>query len=149
MAKRAAARKAVKKAQIKTQKNKASVAKFIAAVGDDAKRADAKAIDKMLREITGEKPAMWGPSIVGYGTYKYTNTLGEANWPKICFSPRKGATVLYIVPALLASDPLMKKLGKYKIGKSCLYINKLADVDPQMLRELATRSWKSMTQRYG
>jgi hypothetical protein len=102
----------------------------------------------MLREVTGEKPAMWGPSIIGYGSYRYTNTTGEADWPKIGFSPRKGATVLYIMPGFLAGDPLMKKLGKYKHGKSCLYINKLSDVDPSALRELATRSWKHMTENY-
>jgi hypothetical protein len=149
MAKKLAAKKPAKKAPVKTQKTKASVAEFIAAVDDGAKRADAKAIDKMLREVTGEKPAMWGPSIIGYGSYKYTNTMGEADWPKIGFSPRKGATVLYIVPSFLASDPLMKKLGKYKNGKSCLYINKLADVDQKVLRELATRSWKHMSEKYG
>jgi hypothetical protein len=149
MAKKVAAKKPAKKAPVKTQKNKASVAEFIAAVDDDARRADVKAIDKMLREVTGEKPAMWGPSIIGYGSYKLTNTMGEADWPKIGFSPRKGATVLYIVPDFLASDPLMKKLGKYKNGKSCLYINKLADVDQKVLRELATRSWKHMSEKYG
>jgi hypothetical protein len=149
MAKKAAAKKAVKKAPIKTQKNQASVAEFIAAVDDDQKRADAKAIDKMLREISGAKPAMWGPSIIGYGTYQYTNTIGQADMPKLAFSPRKGATVLYIVPALLASDPLTKKLGKHKHGKSCLYLNKLADVDQKVLRQLAQRSWDYMTEKYG
>jgi hypothetical protein len=149
MVKKVPAKKPAKKAPVKTQKSKASVAAFIAAVDDDAKRADAKAIDKMLREVTGEKPAMWGPSIIGYGSYKNTNTMGEADWPKIGFSPRKGATVLYIVPDFLESDPLMNKLGKYKNGKSCLYINKLADVDQKVLRELATRSWKYMSEKYG
>jgi hypothetical protein len=123
MAKRAAAKRAVKKAPVKTHKTKASVADFLAAVDDDSKRADADAIDQMLREVTGEKPAMWGPTMIGYGAYRYTNTMGEADWPKIGFSPRKGATVLYIAPSLLASDPLMEKLGKYRTGKSCLYIN--------------------------
>jgi hypothetical protein len=149
MPKKAAARKPVKKAPVKTQKNKASIAEFIAAVDGDAKRADARAIDAMLREVTGERPAMWGPSIIGYGSYKSTNAMGEAEWPKIGFSPRKAATVLYIVPGLLASDPLMKKLGKYKSGTSCLYINRLADVDLGVLRELATRSWKHMSEKYG
>ncbi len=149
MAKQTAAKKAVKKAAIKTQKTKASVGDFLAAVESEDKRADAKAIDKMLREVTGEKPAMWGPSIIGYGTWTYTNTLGVADWPKIGFSPRKGATVLYISPALLASDPLMRKLGKYKNGKSCLYINKLTDVDQRVLRELATKSWQKTKDRYG
>lgn len=142
-------KKPAKKAPLKTSRNKGSVAAFIAAVADEKKRADAKAIDKMLREVTGEKPALWGPSIVGYGAYTYTNTMGEATWPKIGFSPRKGATVLYILPGLLETDPLMKKLGKYKNGKSCLYINKLSDVDPKVLRELATRSWQKMSERHG
>ena len=75
--------------------------------------------------------------------------MGEADWPKIAFSPRKGATVLYIEPSLLALDPLMKELGKYKNGKTCLYISKLADVDQKILRELATRSWKHMSEKYG
>ena len=144
-----ASKAAAKKAPVKTQKTRASVAEFIAAVEGDARRVDAKAINKMLREITGAKPAMWGPSIIGYGSYTLTNTMGEADWPKIGFSPRKGATVLYMVPDLLASEPLMKKLGKYKIGKSCLYINKLADVDQTVLRELAARSWRHMSGKYG
>lgn len=137
--------KTVKKAPVKTQKIQASVAAFLAAVDDDQKRADANAIDKMLREITGEKPAMWGPTMIGYGAYKNTNTMGEAEWPKIAL----GATVLYIHPSLLAADPLMKKLGKHRNGKSCLYINKLADVDQSVLRELAARSWKLMSDKYG
>ena len=149
MSKKAPAKKAVKKARIKTRKSKASVAAFIAAIDDDQKRSDAKAIDKMLRGITGQKPALWGPSIIGYGSYKYENSLGEADWPKIGFSPRKGATVLYILPGFLASDPLMKKLGKYKNGKSCLYIHKLADVDEKVLRELARRSFAHMQKKYG
>jgi hypothetical protein len=149
MAKKGAGKKAVKKAAVKTQKNKASVAEFIAGVEGEQKRADAKAIDKMLREISGEKPAMWGTSIIGYGTYKDVKTMGEADWPKIGFSPRKGATVVYIVPELLAADPLMKKIGKHKHGTSCLYINKLADVDSRVLRQLAQRSWDYMTEKYG
>jgi hypothetical protein len=139
----------VKKASPRTTKTAASVADFIAAVDDEQRRQDAKAVDKMLRDITGEKPAMWGPSIIGYGQFVNENTLGAAPWPKIGFSPRKGATVLYIMPRLLQYEPLMKKLGKYKIGKSCLYMNKLADVDKKVLRELATRSWKMMGEKYG
>jgi len=131
-----------RKAPVKTQRNKASVAQFIAAIDDDARRADAKAIDRLLREVTGESPVMWGTAIVGYGSYLLTNTLGEAVWPRISFSPRKGAAVLYLAPELLASDALMKRLGKCKTGKGCLYIPRLADVNLKVLRELATRSWK-------
>jgi len=147
--KKASAKKPPKKAPVKTQKTKASVARFIAAVADDQKRADAKAIDTMMREISGEKPAMWGSSIIGYGSYTYTNSLGQAEWPRLGFSPRKGATVLYIVPGFLASEPLMKKLGKYKNGKSCLYLDKLADVDQTVLRELVRRSFVYMQKKYG
>lgn len=138
-----------KKAAIKTRKTDASVSGFIAAVENETRREDAKAVDEMLREITGEKPAMWGSSIIGYGEYTLQNSLGEAQWPKIGFSPRKSATVLYLVPEILESDPLMKKLGKHKIGKACLYINRLSDVDMDVLRELATRSWKHMTEKHG
>jgi hypothetical protein len=147
--KKVAAKKATKKALLKTQKTKASVARFIAAVADDQQRADAKAIDTMMREISGEKPALWGPSIIGYGSYTYTNTLGDAEWPRLGFSPRKGATVLYIVPGFSASAPLMKKLGKYKNGKSCLYIKRLADVDQKVLRELVRRSFVYVQNKYG
>jgi len=75
--------------------------------------------------------------------------MGEADWPKIGFIPRKGATVLYIVPGFLESDSLMKKLGRYKTGKSCLCINKLANVDQKVLSELATRSWTHMSDKHG
>jgi hypothetical protein len=138
-----------KKAAVKTQKTDASVSGFIAAVENETRREDAKVVDQMLREITGEQPAMWGGSIVGYGEYTLTNSMGEAQWPKIGFSPRKSATVLYLVPEILESDPLMKKLGKHKIGKACLYIDRLSDVDMEVLRELATRSWKHMTEKHG
>lgn len=139
-----------KAAAPKTTKTKASVAAFIAAVEDETRRKDAKAVDKMLREVSGEKPAMWGPTIIGYGEYKYANKRGVgAVWPKIGFSPRKANVVLYLWPELLKTDPLMKKLGKHKNGVSCLYINKLSDVDETVLRELAKRSWKAMSEKYG
>jgi hypothetical protein len=134
------AKTAVKQAQVKTTRTKASVAEFIAMVESDSRRADAVAIDRMLREITGETPAMWGPTMIGYGVWTNTTSAGHAEWPKIAFSPRKANTVLYIEPELLASDPLMERLGAHSCGKSCLYINTLADVDQGVLRKLATRS---------
>lgn len=143
------AKKPAKKAPIKTQKTTASVAEFIAAVENEGRRKDAEAIDAMLREVTGEEPAMWGPSIIGYGSYTLTNSMGQAEWPKIGFSPRKSSTVLYIVPQLLESDPLMQKLGKYKTGKTCLYLNKLTDVDREVLLQLIRRSWDHMTEKHG
>lgn len=131
-------------AEPKTQKTKASVTQFIAAVEDETRRKDAKAVDKMMREITGEKPAMWGPTIVGYGSY----ASRSGDWPITGFSPRKSALTLYVMPGFSEYGPLLKKLGKHKIGKSCLYINKLSDVDQDVLREIVTRGVKYMREQY-
>lgn len=131
-------------AEPKTKKTEASVAQFIDAVEDETRRKDAKAVDKMMREITGEKPAMWGPTIIGYGEYQ----TKSGGWPRIGFSPRKANLVLYIMDGY-EGEPLMKKLGKHKTGRSCLYINKLTDVDVNVLRELAAKSWKAMAAKYG
>ena len=131
-------------AEPKTQRTKASVAAHIAAVEDDTRRKDAKAVDKMLREITGEKPAMWGPSIVGYG--EYANPNGTKG-PRMGFSPRKANLVLYLMDGY-DKEPLMKQLGKHKTGRSCLYINKLSDVDEGVLRRIAVNGWNKMAKKY-
>lgn len=128
----------------KTQETKVSVVQFIAAVEDETRRKDAKAVDKMMREITGEKPAMWGPSIIGYGEWKTPSGL----WPRIGFSPRKANLVLYVIGDFKGCSALLKRLGKHKTGKSCLYINKLADVDESVLRDLTAESWAYMNARY-
>lgn len=134
----------------KTRKTKASVAAFIAAVETDARRADAKALDKMFREITGEKPALWGPTIIGYGKYHYKYESGrEGEMCRTGFSPRKSNLVVYIMPGFAAYAPILKKLGKHKTGKSCLYLNKLADVDETVLRDLIAKSWAWMNKKYG
>ena len=126
------------------------MAQFIAGPEDETRRRDAKALDKMLRDITGEKPAMWGPAIVGYGSYRYRYESGrEGDWMKIGFSPRKANLVLYIMPGFDSYDALLKRLGRHKTGKSCLYINTLSDVDDNVLRQLASRSWNKMTEKYG
>ncbi len=130
-------------AEPKTQRTKASVAAYIAAVEDDTRRTDAKTIDKMLREITGEKPAMWGPSIIGYGEYD----TPSGKWPRMGFSPRKANLVLYLMDGY-DKEPLMKRLGKHKTGRSCLYINKLSDVDEGVLRKIAVNGWNAMAKKY-
>jgi hypothetical protein len=132
-------------AEPKTKKTRASVAAFIGAVDDDTRRKDARAVDAMFREITGEKPAMWGPSIIGYGSYQ----TPSGAWPRGGFSPRKGNLVLYVLGDYAGRAALLKKLGKHRTGKACLYINKLADVDEGVLRELIARSWKHMRATYG
>ena len=128
-------------AEPKTKKTKASVAAFIDSLDNDTRRKDAKAVDKMYREITGEKPAMWGPSIIGYGSWESPT----GTWPRGAFSPRKASLVLYVLGDYPGCDAALKKLGKHKTGNTCLYINKLADVDERVLRDLIKRSWKHVT----
>ncbi|MEZ5971624.1 MAG: DUF1801 domain-containing protein [Hyphomonadaceae bacterium] len=131
-------------AEPKTRPTKASVSAFIAAVENDTRRADAKAIDKMMRDITGEKPVMWGSSIVGYGSYESRS----GDWPIVGFAPRKSALVLYLMGAFKGRDALMKKLGKHKAGKGCVYITKLADVDQDVLRDLIAHGVTYMRTEY-
>lgn len=124
-------------AEPKTRKTKASVAEFLAAIEDEARRKDAKAIDKLLREATGEKPAMWGSNIVGYGDKPLKYASGrETNWPIAGFSPRKNALTLYLTCDIAQYADLTAKLGKHSTGKGCLYIKKLADVDTAVLKKL-------------
>jgi len=138
------------KAKLKTTVNNASVNAFLNAVENDTKRKDSKHILKMFKEITGTKPKMWGPSIVGFGTYHYKYESGrEGDMPKVGFSPRKNALTLYIMAGFSRLDELLSKLGKYKTGKSCLYIKKLEDVNEVVLKELIQESWEYMTHKYG
>jgi hypothetical protein len=125
----------------KTKPTKLSVAAFIDALPDETRRADAKALVKLMQSATGEKPKMWGPSIVGFGSYHYTYESGrEGDTPLAGFSPRKAATVLYGVTGLSDSDELLAKLGKHTTGGGCLYIKKLADVDRKVLEALVLKS---------
>lgn len=132
-------------AELKTKKHAGSVKEFLESVPDEKRREDSKAVLKMMKEVSGMKPAMWGPSMVGFGTYSYKYQSGHAGeYFRIGFSPRKTALTLYIMPGFSEYDELMDKLGKYKTGQSCLYIKKLEDVDTDVLRELMTRSLEQM-----
>jgi hypothetical protein len=127
----------------KTQKTDASVKDFLNAVPDDRKREDSFAILELMQEVTGEEPTMWGPSIVGFGSYTIKYASGrDGDWPVAGFSPRKRNLTLYIMSGFEGYDALLAKLGKFKTGKSCLYINKLEDVDIPTLKELVKRSVK-------
>lgn len=129
----------------KTQKTTASVAAYIDAIVNPQQRADAKAVDAMMRAATGEEPAMWGTSMVGYGSYTYVYASGRSgDWPLVGFAARKSALTLYIMAGFDRYDALMQALGKHKVGKSCLYISKLADIDLAILRELIGASVKHM-----
>jgi Domain of unknown function (DU1801) len=136
-------------AENKTKPTKSTVAAFIAALTDPTRRADARALVKLMQSATGEKPKMWGPSIVGFGSYHYKYDSGrQGDMPTIGFSPRKAATVLYNVGGFSGSHTLRAKLGKHTTGKGCLYIKKLADVDQQVLEALVLRSVGAMRTRY-
>ena len=128
-------------AEAKTKKNRASVKKFLESIEDEKKRRDSFALLEMMQEITDEKPRMWGTSIVGFGSYHYKYESGrEGDWPLTGFSPRKQNLTLYIMSGFTKYDALLKKLGKFTTGKSCLYVKRLEDVDRKTLRELVTRS---------
>lgn len=102
----------------------------------------------MFKEVTGEKPVMWGNSIVGFGSYKYVNAARQENeWMATGFSPRKQALTFYIMPGYDSDQDLLKKLGDHKIGKSCLYIKKLDDIDEKVLRKLIKKGFKQMNGR--
>jgi hypothetical protein len=117
------------------------VAAFIDAITDPTRRADAKALVKLMQDAAGEKPKMWGPSIIGFGSYHYRYESGrEGDMPLIGFSPRKTATVLYNMIASSDSKALLAKLGKHTTVKGCLYIKKLADVDQQVLEAMVVKS---------
>jgi hypothetical protein len=125
----------------KTQPSKVSVAAFIDALPDATKRSDAKQLVKLMQSATAEKPTMWGPSIIGFGSYHYKYDSGrEGDMPLIGFSPRKAATVLYGMTGVSNSGALLAKLGQHTTGKGCLYIKKLADVDHKVLETLMIKS---------
>ncbi len=128
-------------AELKTQENDASVEVFLASVDHDKRREDSFAMLALMKEVTGEEPRMWGTSIVGFGHYHYKYKSGrEGEWFLTGFSPRKQNLTLYIMSGFDDYDALLARLGKYKTGKSCLYVNKLEDVDPEVLKELVRRS---------
>jgi len=125
-------------AETKTKQTNVSVSAFIDAITDQGRRADAKALVKLMQKAAGEKPKMWGPSIIGFGSQHYVYESGrEGDMPLIAFSPRKAATVLY---GLSSAEALLPKLGKHTRGKGCIYIKKLADVDQKVLETMAAKA---------
>ena len=132
------------KAELKTKKTELSVEDFLNAIKDDAVRSDSIAIVKMMQKATGDKPKMWGTSIVGFGNVVLKYDSGrELDWMKIGFSPRKANLTLYGIKNSVGQDALLKKLGKYKEGKGCLYIGKLADVETTILKKLIEQAYKA------
>lgn len=135
--------------QNKTQQTDASVDRFIQAVEPEQKRRDSEAVVALMESATGARAKMWGTSIVGFGSYRYRYESGrEGDWMLCGFSPRKQNLVVYIMPGFSNYDALLERLGKHKTGKSCLYINKLADIDFDVLEQLVTESVNDMRSRY-
>ncbi|MGL5831479.1 MAG: DUF1801 domain-containing protein [Candidatus Altimarinota bacterium] len=137
------AEKKSKLVKIKTQETNASVEDFLNKVPDEQKRQDSFTILEMMKKATGDQPKMWGPSIIGFGNIRYKSpaTGREIDWLKIGFSPRKASLSLYL-SMNINKYPALKKLGKHKTGVGCLYINKLADVDLKVLKEMIETSLK-------
>lgn len=133
----------------KTQQNDASVDQFLASVEDPTKRSDTESIVKMMGEVTGYPAKMWGTSIIGFGKYTYHYKSGRSGeWSLVGVSPRARNISVYIMPGFGNYDDLMGRLGKHKTGKSCLYINRLSDVDTDVLRELISKSVDYMKEKY-
>jgi len=135
-------------AELKTKPNKKSVRKFLDSVTDKKKQEDSYSILKLMKEITGTEPVMWGDSIIGFGNYHYKYKTGrEGDWFLVGFSPRKQNLTLYIMSGLKRYDELLKKLGKFKTSKVCLYINKLEDVNLNILKKMIQSSVTSLVEK--
>lgn len=134
---------------MKTKPTDANVDAFLDAIPDERKREDARAVAVLMAEVTGASAKMWGPSIVGFGSYHYRYASGrEGDFMETGFSPRKQALTLYIMAGFSAYPDLLARLGKHSTGKSCLYIKRLADVDLAVLRELVERSVAFIRKKY-
>ena len=129
-------------AELKTQRTDASVAEFLAGVDNPTRREDAQAVCALMTEVTGEQPAMWGTSIVGFGSYEYHSVSGRSGvWLTVGFSPRKQSLTVYIAEGLAAHADLLSRLGRHSTGKGCLYLPRLSDVDLDVLRELVRQGF--------
>jgi len=132
--------------ELKTKPTDESVEVYLNSIENNTQREDSFTILKIMKDVTKTKPVMWGSSIIGFGTYKYRYASGhEAEWMKIGFAPRKRNLTLYIMDGFDQYDLLLDKLGKFKTGKACLYINKLEDVDMDVLQEMIERSVDHVT----
>lgn len=142
-------------AENKTKPTSVSVEEFIEAVEPQSKRDDARVLDALFRKVTGEEPKMWGPSIIGYGSYHYKYESGrEGDMCRAGFSPRKAKHSLYLMGGYCDDitakhrEEALKRLGKHKTGASCLYVNKLADIDLDVLEEMIRADWETMNRIY-
>jgi len=136
-------------AENKTKLNKCSVTDFVNAVEHPMRRENTLEVLQFMRKVSGEEPKMWGDSLVGFGHYHYKYASGrEGEWFILGLSPRKANLTLYIMPGYQDLSAYLERLGKHKIGKCCLYINKLTDIDMAVLEELLVYAWQDMKTKY-
>lgn len=132
-------------AELKTKLTDQKPEAFIAKIADQECREDCTALLKLMKRVTGKPGRMWGPSIIGFGSYRYKYASGrEGDWPLTGFSPRKQNLTIYIMAGFTEYGALLKKLGKCKTAKSCLYIKRLADIDTKVLEELVAKSIRKL-----
>ncbi len=137
--------------ETKTRATEIDPRDYIGAITDATKRTDAQTLLTLYERVTGEPATMWGPSMIGFGSYDYVYDSGHSGTAmRGGFAPRKGNIVLYVLDYQQPGqdEPLLARLGKHKVGKSCLYINKLADVDMEIVEQLVRKSWETMNARY-
>jgi hypothetical protein len=138
-------------AEIKTKQNDANVRDFINSFADtEQKKKDSFEILKMMQDFTGYEPKMWGPTIIGFGQYHYKSEKSkqEGDWPLVGFSPRKAAISLYVYSACSGQEDLLKELGKFKMGKGCIYVKKLADINQETLKKLIKSTIDYLKSKY-
>jgi hypothetical protein len=139
-------------AELKTKKNDADVREFILSFADtEQKRHDSFELLKMMQEFTGFEPQMWGASIIGFGSYHYKSERSrqEGDWPLVGFSPRKAAISLYVYSGMEEHEPLLKNLGKFKMGKGCIYVKKLSDINQEALKKIMGATIRFLQAKYG
>ena len=136
-------------AELKTRPNDGDVEAFLQSVEDERRRRDCRTVVEMLTRLTGEVPRMWGGSIIGFGSYEYAYESGRTGtWMRIGCSPRKQSLTLYIMSGVERYEELLRRLGTHRTGKSCLYVNRLEDIDLDVLEELVVASLEDMDRRY-
>jgi hypothetical protein len=128
---------------LKTQKNDAGVDKFLAGITDEQRRTDCLCVLELMKELTGKPAIMWGKAIVGFGSFRYRGKTSEGEWFPVGFSPRKQNLTLHLHCVLEKQTALLEKLGKHKIGKSCLYLNQLKDAHLPTLKKLIKKAYKN------
>jgi hypothetical protein len=139
-------------AEIKTKQTLANVEDFIHSFADtEKKRKDSFELVELMQNFTGFEPKMWGPSIIGFGSYHYKSERSrqEGDWPLIGFSPRKAAISLYVYSGSPKNELLLKDLGKFKMGKGCIYVKKLSDINQEVLKEMMKETIQFLKTKYG